>query len=152
MKTIYYVAYGSNLNLEHFKKRCPSAKFLETTFLINKTLVFKGDDEELSYLTLEDEIGKAVPVGVFELSHFDSLRLDKYEGYPTLYSKQYIDLYLKSRSIKALYYVMNSKYDYHLPSLEYLSSCAKGYEDFKFDKEFLVQALKVTNERRAKSR
>lgn len=152
MRRVYYVAYGSNLNLKDFLRRCPNAKFLGTTFLLNKALVFKGDDEELSYLTLEDEIGSSVPVGVFELSYFDALRLDKYEGFPTLYSKKSIDLHFNSCSIKAFYYIMNSKFDYHLPSLEYLNSCARGYECFNFDKEVLIKALKVTNERRCKSR
>lgn len=31
----YYLAYGSNLNLEHMAHRCPNAKVVGTTILEN---------------------------------------------------------------------------------------------------------------------
>lgn len=145
MKTIYYVAYGSNLNLDHFLKRCPSAKFLGSSILVDKALAFKGDEEEFSYLTIEEEVGSIVPIGIFELSYFDSLKLDKYEGYPVLYSKDWIDIKLNGSVIKAMIYIIRPKYDYHLPSLKYFNSCLKGYDYFNFDREYLVDAIKRTN-------
>lgn len=152
MKSIYYVAYGSNLNLGMFIERCPSAKLLGTSLLLDKSLVFKGDDEEYSYLTLEEELGSTVPVAIFELSYFDTLRLDKYEGYPMLYSKEWITLNLAGNSISAMVYIMRPRYNYYLPSLPYFNSCLRGYDYFKFDKNYLIKALKITEEKRNKHR
>ena len=144
MKSIYYIAYGSNLNLGKFIERCPSAKLLGTSLLLNKSLVFKGDDEEYSYLTLEEELVSTVPVAIFELSYFDSIRLDKYEGYPMLYSKEWIDLDLAGNSIRAMIYIMRPRYNYYLPSLPYFNSCLRGYDYFGFDKKLLIDAVKRT--------
>lgn len=144
MKIIYYIAYGSNLNLDNFLKRCPSAKILGKTFLQDMALVFKGDGEELAYLTLENNIGSTIPVGIFEITYFDSLRLDKFEGYPILYSKKWISLDLNGRTINALTYVMNPNFNYHLPSLNYFKSCLIGYDYFGFDRKFLIAAVKRT--------
>lgn len=152
MKTLYYIAYGSNLNKAQFLKRCPSAKILGVSLLIDKTLVFKGSDEEYSYLTIEDEIGSCTPIVVFEISYFDSLRLDKYEGYPMLYSKKMMNVDIGGNSIRAMIYIMNNRYEYHLPSLSYFNSCVQGYEDFNLDKNYLIKALKITEERRNKGR
>lgn len=152
MKTVFYIAYGSNLNKSHFFKICPSAKILGVTLLLDKTLVFKGSDEEYSYLTIEEEIGSCVPVAVFEISSFDLLRLDKYEGYPMLYLKKMISLDIGGNSIEAVIYIMNNKYEYHLPSLKYFNSSIQGYEDFNLDKNYLIKALKITEEKRNKGR
>ena len=152
MKTIYYIAYGTNLNKSHFFRMCPSAKIIEISLLSDKSLVFKGDGEEYSYLTLEDGVGNWVPIVVFEISYFDSLRLDRYEGYPLLYSKKWINVHIGGKNISAMIYIMNEKYDYHLPSLKYFNACIQGYKDFDLDKNYLVRALKITEERKNKGR
>ncbi len=38
----YYLAYGSNLNANIFKKRCPNAKLAGITLIYDYTLVFRG--------------------------------------------------------------------------------------------------------------
>ena len=42
----YYLAYGSNLNLNEMKVRCPSAKMIGSTILKDYELIFRN-----SYLT-----------------------------------------------------------------------------------------------------
>lgn len=152
MKMMYYVAYGSNLNLKSFLERCSSARLLGITMINNYSLVFKGDTEGYSYLTLEEDMESKVPIAVFELSSFDVLRLDKYEGYPMLYSKKYLSINLDGKEINAMTYIMNLKFDYHLPSLDYINNCVRGYKYFGFDKEYLVKALLNTNQKRQKGR
>ena len=44
----YYLAYGSNLNLEHMAQRCPSAKPIGVTTLENYRLVYKGSADDFS--------------------------------------------------------------------------------------------------------
>ena len=64
---------------------------------------------------------------------FDIFSLDSYEGYPTLYSKIYIPVKINNKKKKALIYIMNDDFDYHIPSIEYIKTCMEGYKDFGFD-------------------
>lgn len=136
-----YLAYGSNLNLEHMAYRCPSAKVVGTTILENHRLVYKGRADDFAYLTIEKYEGKSVPLGIFEVSHKDISSLDIYEGYPELYKKEYIPVKLGDETKKVLIYIMNQDLTYHLPSEEYIESCMTGYEYFGFNKKILEQAL-----------
>lgn len=137
----YYLAYGSNLNLKQMTMRCPNAKPIGTINLKDHRLVYKGGENGYSYLTIEKCDGYNVPLGIYEVSFLDIISLDKYEGYPTFYSKYYIDIQIGDKLKKALIYIMNEQFDYHIPSREYINICMKGYEDFGFDKEILNQAL-----------
>lgn len=140
----YYLAYGSNLNLEQMAFRCPNAKPIGTINLKDYRLVYKGRADEFSYLTIEKCEGSIVPLGLLEVSYLDVFSLDSYEGYPTFYSKYYIPIKIGDKNKKALIYVMNQYFDYHLPSEEYITTCMDGYEDFGFDKAILEKALADT--------
>lgn len=140
----YYLAYGSNLNLEQMKYRCKTARKIGSIILPNYRLVYKGRLEGYSYLTVEHCEGEFVPLGVFEITCFDELSLDVYEGYPNSYLKKYIPIKIGDNVIYGLIYVMNEKCDYNLPSEKYVEICKKGYEDFGFDKSILDKALITT--------
>ena len=57
----YYLAYGSNLNLEQMKKRCPKHKVVGMMLLEGYELLFR------KYLTVRKNADSVVPVGIFEL-------------------------------------------------------------------------------------
>lgn len=137
----YYLAYGSNLNLKQMVYRCPNARPIGTINLKDYRLVYKGRADQFSYLTIEKYEGSNVPLGLYEVSYLDIFSLDNYEGYPTFYSKYYIPIKIGDKNKKALIYVMNQYFDYHLPSEEYITTCMDGYEDFGFDKKILEKAL-----------
>ena len=143
----YYLAYGSNLNLEQMEFRCPTANPVGTINLKGHRLAYKGDEDNYAYLTIEPDKDSFVPLGVFELSQSDIRFLDAYEGFPKLYSKRYMSIELNNKKVKALIYVMNEKFDYHLPSIKYIKTCMKGYKDFGFDIEILEKALQYTFEK-----
>lgn len=140
----YYLAYGSNLNLNQMNYRCWSAKPIGSIILNDYRLVYKGRADFFAYLTIEKCKGYNVPLGLFEVSPFDIFSLDNYEGYPTFYSKFYIPIEIGGKSKKALIYIMNKNFDYHLPRLEYIKTCFEGYNDFGFDRTILDTALKDT--------
>ncbi len=50
---MYYVAYGSNMNVDQMKVRCPEAKAVGTTFLEGYRLLFRGN-LGFAYLTVEN--------------------------------------------------------------------------------------------------
>lgn len=101
---------------------------------------------DFSYLTVEKCEGKSVPLAIFTVSPKDIPLLDRYESYPELYSKKYITVKIGDKPKKALIYIMNQQFTYHLPSERYIENCMTGYEDFWFDKKILEQALLDTKE------
>lgn len=147
----YYLAYGSNLNLRQMKKRCKGAKPIGAMVLENHHLVYKGYQDFYGYLTIEELDGSFVPLGIFEITLFDEMELDRYEGYPNVYHKEYIEIMVERKRKKALIYVMNKEFDYHLPSPTYIKTCEKGYDFFNFDKSILNRALGDTIECRPKA-
>ena len=140
----YYLAYGSNLNIEKMLNRCPNSKPIFKTFLNNYRLVYKGPKKNRSYLTIEECEGAKVPIVIYEIDNISELKLDSYENYPTLYYKKYINLEIDNKVINALVYIMNDNFDYNLPSFEYIEICKEGYKYFNIDTIYLVNALKTT--------
>ena len=148
----YYLAYGSNLNLNQMKYRCPTAKVIGTIKLNDYRLVYKGGEDNYAYLTIEPGKESYVPLGLFEIKSRDIISLDLYEGYPNLYSKKYISIKINNKIYKALIYVMNDGFDYHLPSVQYIKTCMDGYKDFGFDINILEKAYKDTIDNLNKSK
>ena len=56
----YYIAYGSNLNTEQMKMRCPDAQLIGTSAIGGCELMFKGSGTG-AYLTIEPREGSSVP-------------------------------------------------------------------------------------------
>ena len=52
----YYIAYGSNLNLEQMARRCPTAKMIGSTTLKNYRLMFRGGSHT-AVATVNEAVG-----------------------------------------------------------------------------------------------
>ena len=141
----YYIAYGSNLNVQQMNRRCPGAKIAGTAVIRNYELLFKGSKTG-SYLTIEKSKGSFVPVAIWEVTAEDEKALDRYEGYPVFYYKKDMKIRCKSiisgksREIDAFVYIMHEKNPAGVPSLYYINTCACGYEYFDFDYGLLRKA------------
>ena len=70
----YYIAYGSNLNVQQMKFRCPGAKVVGKSVIKNYELLYKGSKTG-SYLTIEKKNGSVVPVAVWEVTADDSVSI-----------------------------------------------------------------------------
>ena len=77
MKRKYYIAYGSNLNVNQMLYRCPDAVKIGASVIEGYKLVFRR-----GVLTIEPADGMRVPVGVWAVSAPDEESLDIYEGFP----------------------------------------------------------------------
>ena len=147
----YYIAYGSNLNVEQMKYRCPDARIIGTATLDGWTLLFKGSKTG-SYLTIEQKTGESVPIAVWEVSPQDEARLDRYEGYPHFYYKKEMDISIKGirtgiiRKRRAFVYIMHEERPLGQPTRGYLNACAQGYYLFGFDTDRLIQAVHDSKE------
>jgi hypothetical protein len=139
----YYLAYGSNLNVEQMTYRCPDAKPIGSTQINDYRLLFKGSRTG-AYLTIEAAPGYKVPVGVWMVSEDDEAKLDRYEGYPHFYYKKQIPLLLKGKIIMAFVYIMHEEREIGNPSEFYIKTCTAGYEAFKFDMHILQEAIEYS--------
>ena len=138
----YYIAYGSNLNVEQMMRRCPGAKPIGTAMLEHNILYFRGSGSGY-YLTIEPKIGSKVPVAVWEVTPEDEEALDRYEGYPRFYFKYDYTLKVRlldeetTKELRCFAYVMTEGRRVGLPTNYYLTTCMKGYRDFGFDTKIL---------------
>ena len=79
----YYLAYGSNLDMERMEHRCPYAVPVGVTEIYGYRLLFKKSKTGC-YATIEQDANESVPAVVWLLSEFDELLLDRYEGLGTI--------------------------------------------------------------------
>lgn len=123
----YYIAYGSNMNIEQMGFRCPDSWVVGTGYLEDYQLEF------YLHATVEPKVGARVPVVVWNISKEDERNLDRYEGVPDYYTKEIAQVTLSDgRDVTGLIYIMNEK-RMHTPSLQYLQWIREGYYRFGFN-------------------
>lgn len=150
-KKRYYIAYGSNLNIQQMQWRCPNARLCGTSIIEDYRLLFKGSLTG-SYLTIEPMAGRYVPVGIWQVTPDDELALDRYEGYPHFYYKKEMELPItgiksgRKRLRTAFVYIMHEERRLGHPSFEYYRTCVDGYGAFGFDLRVLATALLESGE------
>jgi len=136
MKTIYYGAYGANLNQEQMRIRCPEARPVGPIYVVDRMLVFKGVADIIT------DPGNTTPVGVYAITKACERALDRYESYPCLYLKEYLDVQLDRGPTRIMIYVMSDNYDFGKPADKYFEIIQQGYDDWEFDHTILCTALK----------
>jgi hypothetical protein len=77
-----YFAYGSNLNHEQMSWRCPTARFVKRLDLRGWELAFGN------HATILPRRGAVVPGALWLVTPKDFDALDRYEGYPTYYTRR----------------------------------------------------------------
>ena len=140
-----YVAYGSNLNKGQMKYRCPTAKFYGTGEVQGYELQFKGR-ENSAIATIAPKDGASVPVGLWEIQPRDEKALDLYEGFPSHYFKEDVQVQVGNREVSAMVYVMNLRMNFNLPSPSYYATVHQGYRDCGLDTASLEQALQSSTQ------
>jgi gamma-glutamylcyclotransferase (GGCT)/AIG2-like uncharacterized protein YtfP len=128
-----YFAYGSNLCLSQMLgHRCPKAQPLFKARLNNWRLAFRGCAD------VERAPGESVTGGVFEITPECEAALDRYEGYPNLYTKATAKIKLADGTPRTMmFYVMTRQAYESGPNESYFDTILKGYADFQMsDAEF----------------
>lgn len=132
-----YWAYGSNLNVEQMRMRCPGARKLGRLDVPNCALVFRGV-ADVAYAP-----GEKCPGGLWEITEENERALDAYEGVSSgLYVKRYLRIRFNAsgQEARVLYYQM--KDDGIMPPAEYyLSVIEQGYRDFRLPRRYLRRAV-----------
>lgn len=139
-KETLYIAYGSNLNLPQMAFRCPTAKAVGVSEIEGYELLFRGSRKS-AVATVEPLEGSSVPVLLWKLKECDQEALDRYEGYPHFYRKEFLPVEIGKKSINAMVYIMNDGYPFGTPSDHYLNTIMEGYRSAGFNTEFLEQSV-----------
>ncbi len=126
-----YMAYGSNMNQEQMKNRCPYAVYKGLIKLPKWRLVFKGVADCIP------DAKKSTPIALWEITNDCEERLDRYEGFPRLYRKEH---FKNSKGQTFMMYVMN-RHDIAEPPQHYFECIQQGYKDCGADETYLNEAL-----------
>ena len=138
-----YLAYGSNLNMEQMKYRCPYAIPLGLSVLLGFRLLFRGG-KECAVATVEPYDGGSVPALLWEITPRDEEALDRYEGWPRLNRKKTVTVAFAGKHMEVMAYIMNDGYLLGLPSQYYLNVILEGYNSADFNYSVIEEALEVS--------
>ena len=139
----FYLAYGSNLNLEQMSHRCPYAIPLGPSVLPGYRLLFRGSMEN-SVATIEPFESGIVPVLLWEITPRDEEALDSYEAWPRLYRKETVEVMLNDKLVEAMVYIMNEGYQLGSPNKFYYKTILEGYDSAGLDYAVLTEAVRYS--------
>ena len=133
-----YLAYGSNCNLSQMAYRCPNSYVVCNGELHGWKLVFNFHAD-----VVKGKKKDIVPVVVWSIADSDWDMLDMYEGYPSYYVKETVDVVLQNgKKEKAIVYVMaDNRKGIHPPASNYFNCIFKGYMDNGINTDYLFDAL-----------
>ena len=122
--TELYFAYGSNLHKEQMQKRCPDSRPIAMATLKGFELVFRGVAD------IVPKKGEFVAGALYEVSAKDKAALDRYEGYPTLYTRFTFPVKVKGLPhTHAFVYIMTGGV-LRPPTVHYWNTIRQGYIDW----------------------
>ncbi len=128
---IYYFAYGSNLNHQQMKNiRCIGSKYLKAFFLKDYKLIFCHPNKlnKFGYGNVIKKKGSKTPGAIWKITRKHEEILDRYEGFPNTYQKEYF--YLNGKKI--MFYIMK-KYHLKNPPKSYIDTINEGYKNCNID-------------------
>ena len=132
-----YFAYGSNLNLGQMIVRCPMAQVMSRAALDGYELAFRR-----GVLTILPKEGGRVEGLLWKINARDERALDRYEGYPHLYTKELLTVQTDSGRQNVVAYIMTAPCCKQVqpPSAAYLKTVLDGYRLAGFDPTAVLQA------------
>ena len=131
----YYFAYGSNLDVEQMKIRCPDSELVGESVLNGYKLAFTAESKMWGGGVADIVVNNGSEVwGVlYKVSDNDLTNLDRYEGVPDLYNRINVVVAAKNGTkFEAVSYGIVDKQEFVQPSTAYLSIILKAAKKFKF--------------------
>ena len=134
-----YIAYGSNMSVNQMAYRCPNSKVVCNGKLHGFKLVFNVHADIIK----TDNDNDVVPVVVWDIADKDWKVLDMYEGYPSYYVKEIVNVILEDgKAEEAIVYVMaDNRKGICPPNSSYFNCIVKGYMDNGINTDYLFDAL-----------
>ena len=125
-----YAAYGTNLDPDQMRERCPHSPSRGAGWLVGWRLTFGGEDLgwEGALATVVEDAGDQVFVMVYDVPEHDEAALDAWEGADSgLYSKIRVRVQTLAGEELCWLYVLDG-YEGGLPSARYLGLMADAAE------------------------
>jgi len=125
-----YAAYGSNMDPQQMRLRCPHSPVRGTGWLEGWRLTFGGEEVgwEGSLATLVEDPGSRVFVALYDITSADEAHLDAWEGADIgLYRKIRLRVQSLEGEVLAWLYVLDA-YEGGIPSARYLGILADAAE------------------------
>ena len=118
-----YVSYGSNMNLDQMAFRCPNSNVVCNGILKGWKIIFNVHAD-----IIKGDKNDVVPVVVWNIDDRDWKRLDMYEGFPSYYVKEIVEVKLSNgKKENAIVYVMaNNRKGICPPAQTYFDGIIKG--------------------------
>jgi hypothetical protein len=125
MQKKIYFAYGANTNKDAMAIRCPKAKVICAGHITNFRLKFNNVAD---IVATDSSYGVDAPCVIWEITKDCEERLDRFEGFPELYSKINVEGYegcQYQEQYKGFAYKMNYE-GFHTPSPSYVRGIRNG--------------------------
>ena len=138
---ILYFAYGANLDLRGMELRCPGYKPISRAVLKNYRLVFRGVAD------ITPDLHYKVDGALYELTHEHLRVLDRFEGYPHLYTRKLLPVIIEQgEEVKAIVYIMVDRKTFVAPYRSYLNVILSGCQQWQLPKEHLNYIIVKAND------
>lgn len=137
-----YFAYGSNLDLDQMRARCPGSRLVGPAALPNHRLAFAGFSPRWGggVATIVPQKEGVLFGALYELEPEDVERLDGFEGCPKSY-RRCRKVILDDRARKRVAYVyVKTTANPSPPSPSYFNQISRAYRAFGFDRSALRRA------------
>jgi len=139
MSRISYFAYGSNLDLRGFKRRCRGATVAGRARLPDHRLSFTrySRAEKGGVADIVPQPGAEVWGALYEIDASSFAALDDYEGAPRAYRRETVRVADdKGAEHEAIAYIANKTGEF-APSREYLAQITRGARDHGLPEEYV---------------
>jgi gamma-glutamylcyclotransferase len=148
---MFYFAYGSNMDWDQMRERCPSATFVGVARLPNHSLAFsrKSIKRGCGVADVVATIGHDVWGVVYRIGDSeDQERLDKREGVPTAYVErsQLVYLHDKAEPLTVSIYFAVKQENPSLPSAEYKDLIVSGAKFWRLPPAYIEELEQIIAE------
>ncbi len=132
----YYAAYGSNMNAQQMEYRCPNSTEEQVGYAVDYKLEF------CTHANITAEENAVTPVLLWTIDPRDWKNLDQYEGYPSYYRREEIDVDVNGERVKAIAYIMNDKFrKLSMPTTNYIDNLLNDYKRLGLDPTPIAEAM-----------
>ena len=130
-----YFAYGSNLSQDQMAHRCPDARVVEKGFVEGFRLVFAGHSPRWGggVATLVPTPGCRVQGLIYNVLASDLDRLDRYEGHPTRYRRERLEVHRQNGSLCVAHVYLKPEPVEAPPTQAYVEVIRQSYLGLGFD-------------------
>jgi gamma-glutamylcyclotransferase (GGCT)/AIG2-like uncharacterized protein YtfP len=143
--TPLYFAYGSNLNTDQMRERCPGARAVGRAMLPDHALAFVGTSKRRGggVANVVAQGGIQVQGLVYTMTDADWAHLDKFEGHPKHYRHRTVDVVAPDGASVTVQIYVHCSEACRAPSPSYLALLRSAYAAINMDAEALDRAATI---------